>query len=228
MNIEKLQLYTNKLEAQRRFCTEVLGLKELCFSDSSFTVQVGWSELTFHTSNSPHGYHYCFLIPSNKLEEALSWMEKRMEIFKIEGDRKIQFFESWNARSFYFIDPSGNLGECIARYDLNNESNSDFDRNSLLCVNEIGCPTQDVQKMSTDLNDLLGTQNWRGDLERFGTVGTQEGLFLVPNYSIKKEWFPSNQPIIPEPFEIEVTHSQIETHLQFKNGEIIHTTPSKP
>jgi len=43
-----------------------------------FTLKIGWSELTFQKSDKEHKYHYCFLIPSNKLNQALEWIEKRI------------------------------------------------------------------------------------------------------------------------------------------------------
>jgi len=78
MKFRKLKLYTNKLELEKRFYSEVLGFQITYKSSDSFSVKIGWSELTFEKSEIENKYHYCFLIPSNKLNEALEWLEKEL------------------------------------------------------------------------------------------------------------------------------------------------------
>jgi hypothetical protein len=158
-----------------------------------------------------------FLIPANKLIQAMEWMEKRIEIVDIEKGRKTQRFESWNADSFYFYDASGNIAEFIVRHDLNNARNSDFSSSDVLCVNEIGMPTNDVEKTDNLLHDNFGTEFWKGDLKRFGTNGSQEGLFLLPNYTVKDKWFPTSIPVKPAPFEAVIKNNGETYFMMFKN-----------
>jgi catechol-2,3-dioxygenase len=220
MKFKKLKLYTNKLESEFKFYSETIGFEILEHNQNFFSVKVGWSELSFEKSEKECKYHYCFLIPANKLNEALEWMEKRTEIVDIENGRKTQNFESWNADSFYFYDASGNIAEFIVRYDLKNNDNSDFDISKVLGVNEMGMPTANVKKTNDQLHNDLGTKFWKGDIERFGTNGTQEGLFLLPNYNLKDIWFPTSIKIKPEQFEAVIQNGKKEYHIEYKNEKI--------
>ncbi len=221
MKIRKLKLFTNKLAAEKTFYAETLGFEVIEDHTDSFTIKVGWSHLTFEETQKKHTYHYCFLIPSNKLEQALEWMEKRISIINIENGRKTQRFENWNADSFYFYDASGNIAEFITRPDLRNEINSDFNIFDVICVNEIGMPSHNVEKINNELFQNFGTELWKGDLVRFSTNGSQEGLFLIPNPQIKECWFPTTtMKIKPEPFVVEFENNEHLYKLEYKDGEI--------
>ena len=226
MKIKELKLYTNKLELEKEFYSKTLGFEVIDSKSNSFTLKIGWSELTFEKSHKDYKYHYCFLIPSNKLIQAMEWMEKRVEIIDLENGRKTQRFESWNADSFYFYDGSGNIAEFIVRHQLGNDEDSDFKISDVLCVNEIGMPTNDVKKLNNQLQDNFGTEFWKGDPERFGTNGSQEGLFLLPNYNIKDIWFPTSIKIKPEPFSAVIMNNGEKYFMEYKNEEI-KTTANK-
>ena len=76
---------------------KVLGFELLDEKENEFCLKIGWSKLRFVKSNKIHTYHYCFLIPSNKLMESLEWMNNRTETVDIENGEKIVLFEDWNA-----------------------------------------------------------------------------------------------------------------------------------
>jgi len=200
MRIKKLELLTDSLDQQKSFYADTLGLDIIGSSDVQFSVCVGWSQFVFRQSEVSHHYHYCFLIPSNQLQEAQEWVSNRVDLIEIESGRYTQWFENWNAESFYFCDPSGNIAECIVRYDLQNESDKTFDQSSLLCVNEIGLPTNDIAKTSTMIQEKVGSTFWKGDQSRFGTNGNEEGVFLLPNYNVKDTWFPTKTTVECSPF----------------------------
>ncbi len=150
-------------------------------------------------------------------------MENRVEIIDIENGRKTQNFESWNAESFYFYDASGNLVEFIVRYDLKNDDKTDFDISKVLGVNEMGMPTTDIQKMNEQLEKEIETKFWKGDLKRFGTNGSQEGILLLPNYEFKEFWFPTSLKIKPEPFEAIIENNGKEYKMEFREEQLITT-----
>ncbi|WP_461629646.1 VOC family protein [Labilibaculum euxinus] len=220
MKFKKLKLYTNKLESEKRFYSEILGFKILDENSNFFSLEIGWSELSFEQSEIEHKYHYCFLIPANKLNQALEWMERRTKVIDIEDGRKIENFKSWNADSFYFYDASGNVAEFIVRYDLKNNDESEFDFSKVLGINEIGVATKDVQEINHQLKTELGTKFWKGDLKRFGTNGSQEGIFLLPNYKLKEIWFPTSIIIKPEPFEAIIENNGKVYCLEFRNEKL--------
>lgn len=217
MKIKKLELYTHKLEEEKIFYTKQLGFEVTNETKNNFTVSVGWSELTFTKSATQHIYHYCFLIPSNKLTEALNWAKEKIELIEIQKGVHIQNFADWNADSFYFYDASGNIVEFIARYDLQNESPKNFKSSSLLGISEIGMPTNNIEKTSSELNSILNTLLWKGDLKRFAAHGDQNGLILLPNYTVKDSWFPTNKKLRPEPFNAFIETINDGTWIQYKN-----------
>jgi catechol 2,3-dioxygenase-like lactoylglutathione lyase family enzyme len=113
MKIKELKLFTNQLEKQKEFFLKVLGFELLDEKENEFCLKIGWSKLRFVKSDKIHIYHYCFLIPSNKLIESLEWMNNRMKTIDVENGEKIVHFEDWNADSFYFYDGGGNIAEFI-------------------------------------------------------------------------------------------------------------------
>ena len=221
MKIKELRLYTNKLELEKEFYSETLGFNIIKQSTNSFTLKIGWSKLAFLKSDKAHNYHYCFLIPSNKLLEAMAWMENRTTVLGIESSRKTQHFESWNAESFYFYDASGNVAEFIVRPDLENQSDTPFSIEDVICVNEIGLPTTSIEETSTFLEKELESFFWKGDKTNFGTNGTQEGLFLFPNYKNRAKWFPTNLNIKPSPFKALIESNSVLYDFEFLNEDII-------
>lgn len=220
MKFKKLKLFTTQLSSELKFYTETLGFELLSSNPTSFTVKIGWSELTFEKSETAYTYHYCFLIPANHLHTALEWMENRTEVIDIENGRKTQNFESWNADSFYFYDASGNIAEFIVRYDLKNDDQTTFDISKVLGINEMGMPTNNVRKTNQQLENELNTKFWKGDIDRFGTNGSQEGILLLPNYQVKDIWFPTDLKIEPNPFEAVIQHGTKTSRLSYKNEEL--------
>jgi len=85
-------------------------------------------------------------------------------------------------------------------------------------------PTRDVEKTNSKLQKYFETEFWKGDPKRFGTNGTQEGLFLLPNYEIKEVWFPTSVKVKPAPFEICFEHKGKVYKMNFREGEIITNT----
>ncbi|HHH49659.1 MAG TPA: glyoxalase [Saprospiraceae bacterium] len=221
MKIKELKLFTSKLLEQKEFFKNILGFEILAEDENEFSIQIGLTKFSFQKTEKDHKYHYCFLIPSNKLGESIEWLKERLELIKIEGNRITQKFESWNAESVYFYDGAGNLAEFIVRYDLKNDQDGTFNLAQILSVNEIGMPTNDVKKINKQLEEELNSKFWKGDLKRFGVNGTQEGLFLLVNNELKKIWFPTKVNTESAPFQATIDvdgkeHQIIFEHQAFK------------
>lgn len=221
MQLRELTLFTNSLELEKEFYSKSLGFNLIKGSTDYFTIEIGWSKLTFLKSDKAYKYHYCFLIPSNKLSEAIAWMENRTTVLDIENGRKTQRFDTWNAESFYFYDASGNVAEFIVRYDLKNQTNKPFSIDDVICVNEIGLPTKSIKNTNTFLEKELNSHFWKGDKQNFGTNGTQEGLLLLPNYKTRTKWFPANITVTPAPFKAVIENNKILYNFKFLNEDII-------
>jgi catechol 2,3-dioxygenase-like lactoylglutathione lyase family enzyme len=205
MQIQSLTLYTNQLAEQRYFFTQQMSFEISEESITAFGIQVGKTTLRFVEAPIQGKYHYCFLIPSNQLDASIKWLRDRdIPIIKIEGDRIVQHFANWNADSVYFYDGAGNLVEFIVRYNLDNDHPEPFDQQQILNVNEIGMASRHPKQLNDQLTERIGSLFWKGDLERFGTFGSESGLLLLVNSQVKTDWFPTTIPTLPLPFDAEL------------------------
>lgn len=221
MYIKSLTLYVSNLEKQKIFYNTILGFKIANELENEFAIQVGTTKLTFKENKTDYKYHYCFLIPSNKFTEAVEWLKKRLTIIKIDKDTETQIFESWNAESVYFYDGNENVVEFIARYNLKNDINIPFDTSQIINVNEIGMPSSNkIKELNQQLEEITNSKFWKGSLDRFGTNGNQNGLFLLVNNAIKKEWFPTT--IFPEvsPFKTIINVDEKDFSIEYKNEKL--------
>ena len=89
-----------------------------------------------------------------------------------------------------------------------------------LGLNEIGMPTRNISLLNAQLEKEVKTAFWKGDFQRFGTNGSQEGIFILPNYLEKELWFPTDIKIKPEPFEVELENLGILYELKFEKEQV--------
>ncbi|MFT4532881.1 MAG: hypothetical protein ACJA1A_002335 [Saprospiraceae bacterium] len=218
MRIKELTLYTDKLQAQKQFHKSVYGIGFIEENDEYFSFQIGWTKLTFKQSKEPHIYHYCYLIPSNKLESAIDWLHGKVDLIETDGT-VIHDHDHWNAKAIYFYDGAGNIVEFIARFDIDNATNGDFSYDEILCVNEMGAASNNPKTLSTYLENNIKTIIWKGDLDRFATNGNQEGMFLLVNNEVKAKWYPTD--LFPEsaPFEAQVLNEGQMFQISFDGQE---------
>ena len=194
MRITEILLKSANLDKMSSFYAD-LGLQIDKSVSDQISFQVGWTKIRFKLSDNHVPYHYCFLIPSNKLEQALIWMQNFTSIITNEENSEITYFENWNAHSIYFWDPDGNIVELITRHDLDYTSHDTFNASEILGLNEIGLPTYNITGTQEFLSKSMGTTSWLGNDKVFGTHGDLEGLLLLPNPEFKKTWYPTQTPI---------------------------------
>ena len=221
MKILDLTLNTNNIEAQKQFHRSVFDHKFVNESNTHFTMQVGWTKLTFRQSAESHLYHYCYLIPSNKLASAIKWLDGKVDLIETNGS-VIHDHDHWNAKAIYFYDGDGNIGEFIVRYDLDNAVDDEFSYNDILCINELGAPSRNPRKLNMFLQEKLGTTIWKGDLNRFAVNGDQEGMFLLLNNEVKDKWYPTNLFPQSSPFEVQIINSEQIFNLSFDGNVFKH------
>jgi hypothetical protein len=138
-------------------------------------------------------YHFAFSIPNNKLEEAITWLEKRIKVIQLETGPIVKF-SNWNARSIYFFDNNGNILEFICRDDLYNHSNDEFSSKSILSINEVGLVNDSPIEFCKKIIPKIKTGFYqKGPVsEIFCALGADSGLLVVS--SSKRNWFPTDQP----------------------------------
>ena len=190
MKIKELTLYTNQIEAQKKFYEDLLGLEILTESDKEISFKLQNSILRFVKSKDFHPYHFAFTIPTNKVNESLQWLKERVAIIK-DGDNEIVDFPAWNAESIYFYDADRNILEFIARKNLKNSALETFSSADILEISEIGLATEDFEGKFQTLTSIPGVEKFSGGKEVFSAIGSERGLFILIDKN-RKDWFPSN------------------------------------
>lgn len=198
MLLKQIKLKTSDLSLLHHFYGEVLELPTT-FRKRSLNITAGKSDLLFEefTGEINPFYHFAFNIPSNKFEEAFEWMKQKVELFWLEDYKGYKAdFVNWHAKSFYFLDPAGNILELIARFDLNDIIEDKFSSTHIRNISEIGLVFSadsfqtDVDKLM--LQYLLTYFDKQPPLPQFKAIGNDEGLFIiVPENRI---WFSTKSP----------------------------------
>jgi len=186
MFLKKIQLQTKNLSALYNFYKDVLELNTFYSGEKSITVSAGKSLLIFEETDADVNpfYHFAFNIPSNKFEEAFEWIKRKVNLLWLDDYKShIADFANWHAKSFYFLDPAGNILELIARFDLNDNIDEKFSSNLIRNISEIGlvypqnCFQYDVDKLLTLYH--LPYFDKQPPLPQFKAVGDDEGLFVI-------------------------------------------------
>ena len=192
MEITRLELCAQDLIGQQDFYLQVLELP-VDFSAEKLEVQAGNTNLVF-TQAEPDfdgAYHFAFNIPENQFLAAKAWISERIPLLHDESGQAEFASESWNSHSVYFKDAAGNVLEFIARHNLKNGAEAEFDGAQILNVSEIGLPSEDVISFANDLCSTLDISVFKQEPnESFTPVGDDHGLFILP---IKgRIWIPNS------------------------------------
>jgi catechol 2,3-dioxygenase-like lactoylglutathione lyase family enzyme len=182
MNIQKVELLTTDLQAQRDYYNRILELPTQLTS-SGLHIQAGETEILF--LQAPPGfegaYHFAFNIPENQYSAAKKWITSRIALLHDKSGSEDFNSKSWNSDSLYFLDAAGNVLEFIARHTLQNAVKEDFDSQQILSVSEIGLPSEDVIGLANEICTRLGVSVYRQEpSESFTPVGDENGLFILP------------------------------------------------
>ena len=190
MRIREIIISVNQIPLVKEFYNAKLKFDISSESESYVSFNAGSSILTF-TENNGHDnpfYHFAFNIPKNKINEAFNLIKHKTEIINNE----IYSFGSWNADFFYFRDPAGNIVEFIARHNLKNEAEEEFNTGRVECISEIGIVCKDVLATAKELNEKLNIPYWKNRSSEFTTLGDEDGLLILVNE--KRNWFPTEIP----------------------------------
>ena len=191
MNITRLELLSADLEAQKDFYANVLELP-VRRDSTILEVKAGKTELLFTEAPEFDGaYHFAFNIPESQFDSAKMWISSRVSLLRDENGNDEFHFENWNSSSVYFKDAAGNVLELIARHNLKNVMNTEFDSNQILNVSEIGLPSEDVIRLVAEICKRLDVSVFRQEPnESFTPVGDDDGLLIIP---VKDRiWFPNS------------------------------------
>jgi catechol 2,3-dioxygenase-like lactoylglutathione lyase family enzyme len=192
MNIIYLELSAEDLPAQRDFYSNVLDLP-VNLSAEKLEVTVGKTILVFVQASPDFdgAYHFAFNIPENQFHASKAWLTRRIPILHDNSGKEEFGFDNWNSHSIYFKDAAGNILEFIARHNLKNRVDGEFDSSQILNVSEIGLPSEDVIVFADELCTRLDLSVFMEEpAETFTPVGDDNGLFILP---IKNRiWMPDS------------------------------------
>lgn len=141
MLLTEIILQANHLASLNLFYKEVLDLPVSFSNEDTLSIQAGKSVLNFERNKeiTEPFYHFAFNIPSNKFKEAYEWFNPRVSLLWVyDYNSYVADFTTWNAKSFYFYDPAGNILEIIARFDLDNMITTEFSGSAICNISEVG------------------------------------------------------------------------------------------
>jgi catechol-2,3-dioxygenase len=192
VNITGLELAIKDLQAQKDFYTKILELPAKSTS-SGLEVKAGKTEILY-TQAPPDfegAYHFAFNIPENLFRQAKAWISSRVPLLRDESGKDEFPFEAWNSHSLYFKDAAGNVLEFIARHNLKDAVEGNFDSRQILNVSEIGLPSEDVLQFAKELCTRLGLSVFQQEPnEAFTPVGDDHGLLILPIQD--RIWIPNS------------------------------------
>ena len=199
MLLKEIKLQTKNVSAIYNFYNHVLQLPVTKPGSTGIVITAGKTNLFFEevTGEADPFYHFAFNIPSNKIEEALQWLNDRVQVLWMEDyESYIAAFTAWHARSVYFKDPAGNILELIARFDLHDTTSEPFSALQIRNISEIGIVLP-IEKFDKEVDDLLQKfqMNYfsrQPPMKHFRAIGDDEGLLIVvPEH---RNWYPTNIP----------------------------------
>jgi len=220
MLLKEIQLQTNHLSALHHFYKDVLELNTVYSNKKSIAITAGKSKLIFEKAKGHTNpfYHFAFNIPSNKFEEAFEWMKQKVELLWLDDYKSyIADFVNWHAKSFYFLDPAGNILELISRFALNDILEETFSSAHIRNISEIGLVLS-AETFQKDVEQLLLQYplpyfDKQPPLPQFKAIGNDEGLFIiVPENRI---WF-STKNMKSRCFTMEIIFVQKDNLYQLK------------
>ena len=206
MDITYLELPTSNLQLQKDFYANVLELP-VTVSPAGLEVKAGKTDLLFTRAalDFDGAYHFAFNVPENQFGASKEWISSRAPLLRDETGNDEFESESWNSDSVYFNDAAGNVLEFIARHNLKNPVEAEFDSGQILHVSEIGLPSEDVLGFADELCTQLNLSVFKQQPnEIFTPVGDDNGLLILP---IKgRIWIPnSGVPAKLLPVKVKVT-----------------------
>jgi catechol 2,3-dioxygenase-like lactoylglutathione lyase family enzyme len=210
VEFRRIRLHTAKLPELRDFYSQKLGLP-VADSGELLQVQAGQSIIEFAggaPGTQPY-YHFAFNIPENRLAESMDWLRPRCPIFKNpETGQEIYHFVNWDAHSFYFLDPAGNILEFIARHTLRNASPIKFDVDSILSVSEIALVAPQLPILADRLKANLGVREYHGNSPEFMPVGNEHGLFILVRTG--RNWLGGDLHAAEYPVDVKVSGDRLQ------------------
>lgn len=219
MRIKSLSIFTNQLEAQYSFYVQQLGFACINKDQSSFTVNIGNSQLSFIKKEHCTPYHFAFNIPYSSVQKALEWLKQKVSVL-MDGTNKIQEFETWQANAIYFYDEDKNIVELIGRKTLGYDSGNTFNTSEVKEISEIGIASSNIEDIYNTITSTTPLKIYDGDFSRFCAIGNETGLFICVNPEEKK-WFPTNDSVFFSDFKVIISNHGADHEVKYEKGKLL-------
>jgi hypothetical protein len=187
----QLRLQTADLNRIDQFYGDTLGIPVHARQASTISFAFGQTLIEFEqaVAGEQPFYHFAFNIPHKKFKRAKEWLADRCPLLKDSRTGADElYFENWDAHAVYFQDPSGNIGELIARHTLDNSSDGPFSVSDILCASEIGIVSPEPDQIVAELERSFGLKAY---LDNPMFVGDEAGLFVLP--PVGRLWIPERR-----------------------------------
>jgi len=167
-------------------------------------LKIGETQLVFEARSGEPFYHFALLVPGDRFEAALHWIDDRVELLPDRETGEVVFdFTNWDAFACYFHDPFGNIVELIAHRGIEESAtNGRFTAAELVGFSELGL-VGDKADLASALRSDLSLEQWDGELleeGRLAFVGEKARTFILS--SDGRGWLPTGRPAEPHPCEV--------------------------
>ena len=198
-----IRLAATRLDEMRHFYGTLWGLRVQGEEKNSLAIRFGSTLIEFQArpQTLKPFYHFAFNIPENKFTSAKKWLGQRCPLLRdSETGADELFSKMWNAHAVYFQDPSGNIGELIARHSLPAAATGDFDvEEDILYASEIGLVSPNPAELAEAIAREFGLKPYPSIF----FMGDERGMFVLP--SVDRPWIPERrQKAAIFPAEIEL------------------------
>jgi extradiol dioxygenase family protein len=196
LRFTRVILQTSILSEIRKFYGETLGFPVIQSEGQRVTVQIGWSQLVFCSSQEVGGsYHLAFNISEGEIETAENWLQSRSRLIKPRGAQTpIVEFPNWKARSIYFFDPEKNILEFISRAGVTCRGAKSETGILVQGISEFGVVVPKIAPVVDEMQSGYEIPHFarQPPLDNFGAVGDDEGLFILTTPD--RVWYPTDIP----------------------------------
>jgi hypothetical protein len=242
--IVDIEMRSNNFVNNKRFWSKVMGFDVDSVAPNSFKVKIGFNSITFinnsgalDTSSSvTPKYQFTISIPSNQIENCYSWLldadssnsSKIAEPAKFwidaESGAAIYRRNQYNSQSIYIKDAGNNIIEILARHDLNNTAEGEFNRGMFLGISEVGVVSRDLRKSAEALKAAYGVEEVSGSSNSYKPMGGPMGLLKLNIEG--KIWTPTeNEIAIGYPMTIRVRKDSTTVPIEFAPGVKLISVP---
>lgn len=192
MHLRHLLLPCLDPDLSLRFYRDVLQLPQY-----GNALRIGWSTLECVQAQQPVGsVHLAFNVAPSRFEAAAQWIGARATLLADpQGRRQFELGGVWQSQSVYFAGPDGAALELIARNALQQTTTGqgDFHGEELLCLSEIGLPSNNVEAVTSSIANHFGIHPFAPALEGFVALGDDQGLLIVVDQA--RRWFPQQRQL---------------------------------